>query len=134
MAGSGGAGGLGTALYFMKKEDERTKQLVERHRRRMARKARGARSERRAVEESLDEAEADLGRALLLTVAVDRLLERKGFLSPAELAQVAGELDLADGVADGKLDPATVRPPGAERPKAAATPEEFFRRLEQEDN
>lgn len=133
MAGSGGVGGLGTALYFMKKENERNDQMVLRHRRRMARKGRRARAGQQAVDSRLDETEADLGRTLLLTMSVNQILVRKGFLSPAEIAQLAGELDMADGIADGKLDPATVRPQEAATPKVATTPEEFFRRLEQDN-
>jgi hypothetical protein len=133
MAGSGGVGGLGTALYFMKKENERNDQMVLRHRRRMARKGRRARAGQQAVDSRLDETEADLGRTLLLTMSVNQILVRKGFLSPAEIAHVAGELDMADGIADGKLDPATVRPPNAADSPAATSPEEFFRRLEQDN-
>ncbi len=62
------------------------------------------------LRERLDFAEADLGRALLLAMAVNRLLVRKRAVTPAEIARVAEKLDLADGRADGKLDPGAVRP------------------------
>jgi len=128
-----GLGGWGTALYFMKKEDERIDRLVQRHRQRMARKGRRMADGQQAVEGRLDEVEVDLGRTLMLTMAVNQILVRKGFLTPAEIARVAGDLDMADGIADGKLDPAVVRPHESASPSSAATPEEFLRRLERKD-
>jgi hypothetical protein len=126
----GGVGGLGTALYFMRKEEERTNDLVQRHRRRMARKARRIGAGQQAVEARLHETEGDLGRTLMLAMTVNQLLLRKGVLTPTEIACVAEAIDVVDGVAFSKLDPAAVRPrPRAER-HASADPKEFLRRLE----
>lgn len=128
----GGVSGLGTALYFMKQEDRRINEQVRRHRRRMSRKGRRIGAGQRGLEARLDEAEADLGRTLLLAMTVDRILVEKGVLTSDEIASVANQLDLVDGVADGQLDPATVRPEGAARTEDPDGPEEFLRRLERE--
>ena len=45
---------------------------------------------------------------------------------------MAEEVDLLDGVADGKLDPATLRPPQEAEPEDDLPPGEFLRRLEDE--
>jgi hypothetical protein len=128
----GGIGGLGTALYFMRQEERRVNELVRRHRRRMSRKGRRIGAGQRGLEDRLDEAEADLGRTLLLAMTVDRILVQKRILTSDEIARVAKQLDLVDGVADGKLDPAAVRPEGAVRSDDSDGPEEFLRRLERE--
>ena len=128
---SGGMGGMGTARYFMKQEDKRVDRLLQRHRHRVERKARRAGAEQQMVEARLDEVEADLGRTLLLTMSVNHLLMRHGVLTAAELDEVARDVDLADGVADGKLNPAVVRPRAA-TPSSADTPEDFLRQLERE--
>jgi hypothetical protein len=128
----GGISGLGTALYFMRQEDHRTKELVRRHRQRMSRKGRRIGAGQRGLEARLDEAEADLGRTLLLALSVDRILVQKGVLTNDEIARVADQLDLVDGVADGQLNPATVRPAEAARSDGPEEPEEFLRRLERE--
>ena len=127
----GGVGYAGLARYFKNKEEERINQMLERHRRRMERKARRAGAGQRMVEARLDEVEADLGRTVLLTMTVNQLLLQKGVLTEAEIDWVARHMDLADGVADGRLDPAVVRPQTATR-QAAETPEDFLRQLEQE--
>ena len=128
---SGGMGGMGTARYFMNQEDERVDRLLDRHRRRVERKARRAGAGEQMAEARLDEVEADLGRTLLLAMSVNQLLMRKGVLTAAEIEEVARQVDLADGVADGKLNPAAVRPPTASD-ATAETPEDFLRQLEQE--
>jgi len=129
---SGGLGGLDTARYFLRTEDRRIDNLLLRRRRRMDRKTRRIGSDQQALVERLDEMEADLGQVLLVAMSVNRLLVRKGTLHPNEIGQVARELDLADGKADGKLDPAAVRPRDA-AVKPPAAPEEFLRGLEKED-
>ena len=132
-AGSGGAGGLGTALYFMRREDQRIADMLQRNRRRLARKARRAARREDALGEELDEVESDLGRMLLLAMTVNRIFLQKNLLTSEELAAVARKLDLADGRADGKLDPATVRPRGAKQAGPAASPDEFLRDLQQKE-
>lgn len=131
-AGSGGAGALSTALYFMQKEDERLADQRRRNRRRLAKKARRAARQEDAIREELDETEADLGRMLLLAVAVNRILVDKQVVTPSEIADVARQFDLADGRADGKLDPARVRPKAATQTPPHGSPEAFLRHLEQE--
>lgn len=74
--------------------------------------------------------EADLGRALLLVQALSEACIEKGLFSREELAVIAERVDLDDGAADGRLDPATLRPPTDERPPAAS-PEEHLRWLEE---
>jgi hypothetical protein len=127
----GGISGMGTAIYFMKKEDERIDRLHQRRRRRMERKARRAEAGHEMAEARLDEVEADLGRTVLLAMTVNQLLLEKGVLTQAEIDSVGREVDLVDGVADGKLNPAFVRPPTASMP--AETPEDFLRQLEREE-
>jgi hypothetical protein len=134
MAGSEGIGGLGTALYFTRQEDKRIKEMLGRHRRRIERKARRTASDQAAYRSRLDDAESDLGRMLLLAVAVNRTLLANGILSSDELAQVARRLDLSDGVEDGKLDPAGFRDAESLERKRPADPEEFLRRLESEES
>ena len=129
---TGGAGTLGPAFYFMRKESQRIDELIERHRRRMKRKAHRVEADEDALVDRLDEVEGDLGRLLLLAMSANRLLVRKRVLTTGEIAAVARRIDLADGVADGKLDPAVVRPPAAARPEEMP-PEEFLRNLEKED-
>jgi len=58
--------------------------------------------------------EDDLARALLLIHTLTEACLRKGVFTRAEIAQTAAEVDLLDGVADGKLDPAVVRPRGTQ--------------------
>lgn len=91
-----GLGGLCTARYFMRQEQQRIDALLDRSRRRRKRK-----QQRITKDHRLDDAEDDLGQMLLLAMAVNRLLVRKQALQPAEIARVARELDLADGVEDG---------------------------------
>jgi hypothetical protein len=129
----GGVGYAGLARYFKNKEEERINDLLHRHRQRMQRKARRAGAEQEMTEARLDEVEADLGRTVLLAMTVNHLLQQKGVLTEAEIDWVAREVDVLDGIADGKLNPAVVRPKTAAKPMAK-TPEEFLRQLEQEDD
>ena len=133
MAGSGGAGALGPALYFMQKEDERLEELRRRNRRRLARKARRAARQEDVIREELDNTEADLGRVLLLAMTVNRLFLQKSLMTSEELAAVARKLDLADGRVDGKLDPNRVRPMAAAPPARSQSPEDFLARLEEKE-
>src|SRR5690242_3557605 len=54
--------------------------------------------------------EDDLARTLLLLQALPETRLAKGVLSREELTTMAEQVDLTDGVADGKLDPQTIRP------------------------
>lgn len=120
-------GGICTARYFMRKERQRIDEMADRHRRRIRKKAHRAGTD--AVGERLDAAEGDLGRMLLLALSVQRLLEQKQTLMPSEFTATAQRLDLFDGIADGKLDPAVVRSPDADR-TGSMRPEDFLRDLE----
>ena len=54
--------------------------------------------------------EDDLARAVLLVHTLVEACIRKGVFTREEIIQAARQIDLFDGVADGKLDPAAVRP------------------------
>src|SRR5688572_21527763 len=56
------------------------------------------------------ELEDDLGRVALLARALAEVCIRKGLMTEAEVGQVLKEVDLADGSADGKLDPSVLLP------------------------
>ncbi len=58
--------------------------------------------------------------------ALTEICLRKGVISEDELAKVMRDIDLSDGVADGKLDASA----DEETPK---TPEQFLRDLERKD-
>ena len=122
----------GIARYFKNKEDERINEWRHRRRRRMERKARRAGAGQEMAEARLDEVEADLGRTVLLAMTVNQLLIQKGVLTQAEIDLVAQQVDLLDGVADGKLNPAFVRPQTAAKP-TTDTPEDFLQQLEREE-
>jgi hypothetical protein len=132
MGGFGGFGLAALANYFMRKENERIQEMLDRNRRRLAQKGRRLAALESTLEARMDEAEADLGRAILLAFAVKGLLVHKQILTTRDISEVASELDLKDGTADGRLDPAAVRPSDRSVPKPPKTPEEFLRRLEQE--
>jgi hypothetical protein len=79
----------------------------------------------------VDQLEGDLGRALLMLQALAETCVSKGVFSCQEIADMAKTIDALDGIADGKLDPQTMRP--AAPPTAeAVSPEEHLRRLEAE--
>lgn len=75
--------------------------------------------------------EDDLGRALLLLHTLAETCLRAGVMSREQLSQIAAELDRADGVEDGKLDPSTLR--SDEEPTTATSTEEYLRRLAAEE-
>ena len=54
--------------------------------------------------------EDDLARAALVIHSLVEVCIRQGVFTADEIARVTAEVDLLDGVADGKLDPATTRP------------------------
>lgn len=59
--------------------------------------------------ERVAQLEEDLARAVLLIHTLVEACVRKGVFTREEIARAAAEIDLFDGVADGKLDPATIR-------------------------
>ncbi|HYW79608.1 MAG TPA: hypothetical protein VE890_08525 [Thermoguttaceae bacterium] len=125
-------GGTRIGLYFAKKEGQRIDAMLDRNRRRLARKGRRIGNERQALEERIEQTEVDLARMLLLAMTVNRVLVRKGVVASGDIGRVAKTLDLMDGTADGKLDPSMLRPPEDCEPTTPAEPEAFFRRLEEE--
>ena len=102
-------GGIDTARYFRRKEAERLDAMMARNRKRRLRRAGRVGRDESRIGEELDETESDLGRALLLTVSLHNVLKEKGLLVPADLAEAARDVDLLDGLADGRLDPSAVR-------------------------
>jgi hypothetical protein len=68
--------------------------------------------------------EDDLARAVLIIHTLVEACVRKGVFTREEIARVAAEVDLWDGIADGRLDPATVRPTPPPPPPAPAPPAE----------
>jgi hypothetical protein len=82
--------------------------------------------------DDLEQLSNDLGRALLLLHSLVETCVRKGVLSRDEIREVARELDLSDGVADGKVDPATLRPAEENARRRPETTLDFLRRLERQ--
>lgn len=124
MAG-GGLGGMAAARYLQKAETARFEKAL-RRRRKLADKKLA-----RLGRERVDQVEDDLGRLVLLAVAVRHALLQNKRLSVEQITAEMRRVDLYDGVADGKLDPAVIRPepgPSAE----PETPEEYLRRLEEQ--
>lgn len=76
--------------------------------------------------------EDDLSRTLLLLQALTETCIAKGMLTREELATMAEQVDLSDGVADGKLDLQTIRPPLVDGPVIETTTEEYLQKLEDE--
>lgn len=74
----------------------------------------------------VDRLKDDLGRAYLMISALTELCLRKDLISEDELSQVMRDIDLTDGVEDGKL----ATQAEDEQPK---TPEQFLSELERED-
>jgi hypothetical protein len=66
--------------------------------------------------------EDDLGRALLLIHALSEACLSKGLFTQAELHSFIEAIDVSDGTADGKLDPASQRPDDAEEPPVVIEP------------
>ena len=54
--------------------------------------------------------EDDLARALLVIHTLTEACIQRGVFTREELNQMAAQVDVWDGVADGKLDPAVIRP------------------------
>ncbi len=81
------------------------------------------------AEQRLRQSEDDLASMLLLAAGVRWALLDAGVLSKSDLAEAIRRLDLADGVADGKLDPSVTRP--APQPKPST--EEYLQQLAARD-
>jgi hypothetical protein len=73
-------------------------------------------SPERELRDRVEELEDDLGRALLLLHAVCEASLSKGLFTQSELDRFIEAIDVSDGRADGKLDPATQRPDDSEEP------------------
>jgi hypothetical protein len=69
------------------------------------------------IAERAEQLEEDLARAVLIIHTLTEACVRKGLFTREEVAQVASEIDLLDGVADGQLNPAVVRPTPPEPPQ-----------------
>jgi hypothetical protein len=80
----------------------------------------------------VNQLEDDLSRTLLLLQALTETCIAKGVLTREELAAMAEQVDLSDGVADGKLDLQTIRPPVVDGPVIETTTEEYLQKLEDE--
>ena len=109
--------------YFADRHRELIDQRVRRYRKE-------ARDRRVQVGDRLDQLEDDLGRAVLLIQSLAEACLQKGVFTREELARLAEQIDLADGVADGKLDPAVLRPPEQEASQEGLSPEDYLKRLE----
>ena len=81
----------------------------------------------------VNQLEDDLGRALLFIQALTETCIAKGVLTREELAAMAEQVDLSDGVADGKVDLQTIRPPMVDGQVIETTTEEYLHKLEKED-
>lgn len=57
----------------------------------------------------IEQLEDDLARAVLLIHTLTEACILKGIFTRDEIARAANEIDLFDGAADGKLDPAVLR-------------------------
>ncbi|MDY0166503.1 MAG: hypothetical protein RBS80_08160 [Thermoguttaceae bacterium] len=69
--------------------------------------------------ERMEQLEDDLARTHLLIHALVEACLNKGVFTRQQLSEACARLDLLDGVADGKLDPAVLRP----KKKKATRPE-----------
>jgi hypothetical protein len=116
-------GAYAISNYFAKEHGE----LIDRRMRRWRERANDPRI---ALVDRVRDLEDDLGRALLLLHALTETCLRAGVMSPEQLSQIAAELDKSDGVEDGRLDPATLRPEQDTPPDTST--EEYLRRLETE--
>lgn len=95
---------------------------------------RSARNLSHSVDDHVTLLEDDLARTLLLLHSLTEALVRKGAVSREDIETAGREIDLRDGKADGKLDPAMLRP--ADKPAREIdpdiSPEEYLHQLEQE--
>lgn len=80
----------------------------------------------RRVSAEVERLKDDLGRAYLMISALTELCLRKGVISEEELSAVLHDIDIRDGIEDGKMTP----PPDESE---ATTPEQFLRELERKD-
>jgi len=71
------------------------------------------------VADRVAQLEDDLARAVLLIHTLVEACIERGVFSREEIAAVAEQVDLFDGVADGKLDPSAVRQRAAQSPPPA---------------
>ena len=72
-------------------------------------KSRADRNSRIRANERIEALEEDLGRAALVLRALMEACVKKGVVTPDELLLLMKQADLADGAADGKLDPKRLR-------------------------
>lgn len=68
------------------------------------------------LQQRVEELEDDLARVGLLTMALAKLCVEKGVLTADELNARMSEIDLADGVEDGKAPPDALEPGGGTSP------------------
>jgi hypothetical protein len=66
---------------------------------------------RNRMKARIEQLEGDLGRVALLARALADACIRKGLLTSDELAAMIAEVDVIDGVPDGRLDPKALRTP-----------------------
>ena len=121
-------GGEWTMLSISKYFGARHKELMDAKIKRYRAQARDSRFDQDA---RLAQLEDDFARALLVIHSLAETCIAKGVFTQAELMEITERVDLEDGVADGKLNPETIRPVTEEEP-APATPESYFRNLEQQ--
>lgn len=114
------------SLYLAQEQLRRYEEKLEH--RRATRRQRKTASPTRA--QRLGQCEEDLASMLLLAAGVRRALLDAGSLDKADLAEAIRRMDLADGVADGKLAPAATRP----APQPPPSIEEYLRRLADESS
>ena len=88
-----------------------------------------ASASRADLRQRIDELEDDLGRVALLTHALAEACVQSGVLRREQISAMAEKLDLADGVADGRLDLSGNRAPD-EQPQRPLSPNEHLRQLE----
>ena len=117
-------GAYAISKYFAREHRE----LIDKRMRRWRERANDPRI---ALVDRVRDLEDDLARALLLLHGLTETCIRAGVLSKEQLAEISAELDKADGVLDGKLDPATLRPEHEATSPETST-EEYLRRLQEE--
>ena len=115
------------ARYCRKEQARLYEQGLERRRKlqRHKRMWRRWRATSDATEQRFRQCQDDLASMLLLAAGVRRALLDAGALEKADLTEAIRRMDLADGVADGKLNPAVTRP----APQPPLSTEEYLRRL-----
>jgi len=92
------------------------------------RRARAMRRDRRSAARQREDLESDVGFLALTLLSLVRSLVEKGVLSPEDLRAHMRELDAADGVEDGKLDPDAARESLGMRPPEPDPPSPKRRR------